>query len=279
MSVQNFIPTVWSETLRKSLNEKYVGVANCSREYEGEIRKKGSRVRILNVGDILVANYTQNTDITAPRVLDSGSMELVINRAKCFNFQLDDIDRVQSIPGLMEAAMKKAAAALAKEADQYIYSLWSQVENTVSCDTVNDENANILNAFLEARTKLLEGGVSDVNDIVFEITPKVAEELLKKEINLSSNSADLLETGCIGKIAGCKVFVTNNIETSEGTGAVNHHCLARSRRAVTFADQISEIEAYRPEMRFADAVKGLHLYGAKIVYPNEICVLNISVNG
>lgn len=279
MSVQNFIPTIWSEALQKSLNQSYVGVANCSREYEGEIRSKGNRVRILNVGDIIVANYTQNTDITAPRALDGNYTELMINRAKCFNFQLDDIDRIQSVPGLMEAAMKKAAAALAKEADQYIYSLWSQVENTVSCDMVNDESANILNAFLEARTKLMVGGVSDVKDIVFEITPKIAEELLKKEINLSSDNADLLETGCIGKIAGCKVFVSNNIETSADAGAVHHHCLARSRRAVAFADQISKVEAYRPETRFADAVKGLHLYGAKIIYPNEICVLDINVNG
>ena len=277
MSVLNFIPTIWSETLKKSLNEKYVAVANCSREYEGEIRQKGNRVKILSVGDVVLFNYTANTDLSTPRVLDTSATELVINRAKCFNFLLDDIDHAQAVPGLMEAAMKNAADALAKEADQYIYSLRSQVENSVSCNTVSDPDANILNAFLEARTKLMEGGVSDINDIVFEITPKVAEKLLKKEINLSSDSADLLKNGCIGKIAGCKVYVTNNIETAENDSITHHYCFARSRRAIAFADQLSEIEAYRPEMRFADAVKGLHLYGAKIVYPNEICVLDLAV--
>ena len=277
MSVQNFIPTVWSETLKKALNEKYVGVANCSREYEGDIRQKGNRVKILNVGAISVSDYTPNTNMSDPETLDSGATDLVIDRAKYFNFQLDDVDHAQAVPGLMDAAMKNAAAALAKEADQYIYSLYDQVEASVSCDTVNGVSSNILNAFLEARTKLMKGGVTDVNDIVFEITPKVAEEILKKEITLSSDSADLLENGCIGKIAGCKVFVTNNIVTYESTAAIHHYCYARSRRAIAFAEQISEIEAYRPEMRFADAVKGLHLYGAKIVYPKEICVLDLSV--
>ena len=277
MSVQNFIPTVWSETLKKALDEKYVAVANCSRDYEGDIRQKGSRVKILSVGDITVSDYTPNADMSSPGALDTSSLELVIDRAKYFNFQLDDVDHAQAVPGLMEAAMKNAADALAKEADQYIYSLYSQVENNVACDTVNNQYANIVNAFLEARTKLMKGGVTDVNDIVFEITPKVAEELLKKEIALSSDSADLMKNGCIGKIAGCKVYVTNNIVTYSGTAAIHHYCLARSRRAIAFAEQISEVEAYRPEMRFADAVKGLHLYGAKIVYPDEICVLDLSV--
>ncbi len=277
MSVQNFIPTIWSETLKKSLNEKYVAVANCSHEYEGEIQKKGSRVKILNVGNITVSDYTPNSNMSSPETLDSATMDLLIDRAKYFNFQLDDVDRAQAIPGLMEAAMKNAADALAKEADRYVYSLWAFSDNTVCCDTVNNQNANILNAFLEARTKLMKGGVTDVNDIVFEITPKVAEELLKKEILLSSDSGDLIENGCIGKVAGCKVFVSNNIEVEEGNAAIHHYCLARSRRAVAFAEQISEIEAYRPEMRFADAVKGLHLYGARIVYPDEFCVLDLSV--
>ncbi len=278
MSIQAFIPTVWSETLQKALNEKYVGVANCSREYEGEIRKKGSRVRILNVGNINVSTYTPNTNMSNPQSLDGTSTELVINCAKYFNFQLDDVDRAQTVPGLMEAAMKNAAAALAKDADQYIYMLYGEVTNHVSCDLVNDPRGNIVETLLQARTKLLEGGVSDVNDIVFEVSPKVAEELLKKEITLSTDNASLLENGCIGKLAGCKIFVSNNIVTEEGAAAMHHFCLARSRRAVAFAEQISEIEAYRPEMRFADAVKGLHLYGAKIVYPNEICVMDIAVD-
>ncbi|MBE6529243.1 MAG: P22 coat protein - protein 5 domain protein [Ruminococcaceae bacterium] len=277
MSVQNFIPTVWSETLQKALDEKYVGVANCSREYEGEIKKKGSRVKILNVGDISVSDYTPNCDMSSPESLDGTTLELVVDRAKYFNFQLDDIDHAQAVPGLMEAAMKNAAAALAKEADQYIYSLYDQVENRVYCDIINNDYSSILHPFLEARTMLMKSGVTDVNDIVFEITPKAAEELLKKEISLSSDSADIFENGCIGKIAGCKVFVTNNIYIHEGASANHHYCYARSRRAIAFAEQISEIEAYRPESRFADAVKGLHLYGAKIVYPNEICVLDLSI--
>ena len=55
-------------------------------------------------------------------------------------------------------------------------------------------------------------------------------------------------------------------------------CVARTKRAVAFAEQLSEVEAYRPELRFADAMKGLHLYGAKIVYPEEMVLLNLSMS-
>ena len=54
-----------------------------------------------------------------------------------------------------------------------------------------------------------------------------------------------------------------------------HMCLVRTKRAIAFAERLSEIEAYRPEKRFADAVKGLHLYGAKVVYPDELVLLDI----
>ena len=277
MSVYNFIPTVWSETLQKALDQNYVGVANCTREYEGEIKKKGSRVKILNVGDINVSDYTANSDMSSPESLDSSSVELLINRAKYFNFQLDDVDHAQAVPGLMEAAMKNAANALAKEADKYIYSLWSEISGNIYCD-LSSQVKDVIPALLRARTQLMEAGVTDVNDIIFEISPKVAEILLKNEVTLSSDSGELLENGCIGKFAGCKVFVSNNIDKVVGNATTHHYCFARSRRAIAFAEQISEIEAYRPESRFADAVKGLHLYGAKIIRPQEICIIDASID-
>ena len=84
-------------------------------------------------------------------------------------------------------------------------------------------------------------------------------------------------TGCLGSIGGCKVYVSPNIATKVEGGVTYHKCLVRTKRAIAFAEQLSEIEAYRPELRFADAVKGLYLFGAKVVYPYEIAVLNLNL--
>lgn len=275
MAITNFIPTVWSENLYTALDKKYVGVANCNRAFEGDIREAGSVVKILGVGSVTVSDYTKNTDLSSPEALSDTVRELTINQAKCFNFQIDDVDRAQAKPQLMNEAMKVAANALAATADTYVYSLYESAGTTVSQASVSA--TNVLDALISARTKLLKEGVTDPSDIVIEVSPEVAELILKAKITNATDNSDVLENGCIGSVGGCKIYVSGNIATVADTAnkKVFHKCFARTRRAIAFAEQLSEIEAYRPEKRFADAVKGLHLYGAKVVYPKELILLDL----
>ena len=273
MAITNFIPTVWSENLHKALERKYVGIANCNREFEGDIKNLGSVVKICGVGNVLVSDYTKNTDMSSPQTLDDTVKELKINKAKYFNFQIDDIDRAQSTPKLMDAAMSVAAEALAAEADRYIYSVCSFAEIT-DIHTISTPE-KLLDFFIENLEFVFKNGAIDAGNVVIEVSPYIATQLFKAKANLLKDNTDMLETGCIGNIAGCKVFVSNNLPTSENESSISTICFIRTTRAVAFAEQISEIEAYRPENRFADAVKGLHLYGATIVYPGECAALEI----
>ncbi len=274
MSVTEFIPTIWSETLQQKLNSQYVGVANCSREFEGEIKECGSIVKIGRLGDVQLYNYTKNTDMQPPEELDGTVRELKIDQAKYFNFQIDDVDRAQAAPNLMEAAMKNAAIALANDADTYVYRLIPFAGKTI-LHTAIDET-EIINILLQARTELLVNNVTDPSDIVIEVSPEIAELILKAKASQIVTS-DILETGYLGTIAGSKIYVSNNIFKQEDTdGSVYHKCFVRTKRAIAFAEQLSEIEAYRPEHRFADAMKGLHLYGAKVVYPEEFVLLDLA---
>ena len=123
------------------------------------------------------------------------------------------------------------------------------------------------------RTKLYRSNVYDADDMIFEVSPEVGELILKAKINVATGNRDSLENGCIGNICGAKIYVSNNVVRDGNI----HKCVARSKRSVAFAEQLSEIEAYRPEKRFADAVKGLHLYGAKIVFPEEYFVMKFNL--
>ena len=275
MAIKNFVPSIWSEKLYEELNNHYIGIKNCNREYEGEIKNCGSEVKICGVGEIEIRDYSKNYEIGNPQTLSDTERTLVINQAKCFNFQIDDVDRAQSVPGLMESAMKVAARALANEADKCVYRVCEGSEGLVINEGVTVDN--VLDTFLEARKILYKNNVTDSSEVVFEISPEVAEVVIKAKINLATDNSEALENGCIGKIAGCKVYVTNNLDYSNEDGILTHFCFARTKRAVAFAEQISEIEAYRPEKRFADAVKGLHLYGAKLVYPKELVSMAITV--
>ncbi len=275
MAITNFIPTVWSENLYTELDRRYIAVKHCNREFEGDIRGRGSSVKICGVGEINISNYTKDTDLSTPQTLSDNMRELVIDQAKCFNFQIDDIDRAQTTPKLMNAAMRVAASALAGEADKYIYSLYAGAANTVSDGAVTADT--LLDHFIEARKLLFLNDVTDSSDIVFEVSPEIAALIIKAKLAVMSDNNEVLENGCLGSIAGCKIYVSNNIVCEEDGGALKYKCLARTSRAIAFAEQLSEINAYRPEKRFADAVKGLHLYGAKVVYPKEMVLLDLGI--
>ena len=275
MAITNFIPTVWSENLYRALDKQYIAVANCNREFEGDIREQGNVVKICGLGNVSVSKYTKNVNMSAPETLSDNVRELAIDQAKYFNFQIDDVDRAQCTPRLMEAAMKVAANGLADAADKYVYSLASKAGASVFAEEATPET--IIEAIIEARQKLYENNVSDSDGVVLEVSPAVATLILKAKMSLSTDNTAALDHGCIGNIAGCKVFVSANIATEMDGIVPVYKCIMRTGRAIAFAEQLSEIDAYRPEKRFADAVKGLHIYGAEVVYPEEMVLINVSI--
>ena len=271
MSITNFVPTIWSETLYQELQKNFVAVNHCNRDFEGEIKKRGSVVNICGIGDIMLKTYTKNSDITSPETLSDSATQLVIDQARFFNFQIDDINRAQCSPKLMEAAMQRAAEVIANDADRHIFSLYNSAGKKLINEKEGEET--LFDTILAAREYLYENNVGDGTELFLEVSPKVAARILKEKIAIPSTSEETIASGYLGSIFGCKIYVCNNVYVNTSGEKPVHNCFLRTKRAITFADQISEVEAYRPEKRFADAVKGLHLYGAKVVYPKEfVCI-------
>lgn len=277
MSVSSFIPEIWSASMMHALDAKYIAVANCNRDYEGEIKERGNIVNICGISPIAISDYTKNTDIAAPATLTDYVKDLEITEAKYFNFQLDDVDFVQSRPEMLKTAVHNAAQALATAADTYVYTQMGKGASKALTCTPSGAS-DLTNLIIDARTLLFTRNVTDANDISIEVSPAVAAQILKEKAALCTDNTDALEGGYIGSIAGCKIYVSNQIPTVDDATAKTrtYRCFARTRRAVTFAEQLSEIEAYRPESRFADAIKGLHLYGARVIYPGELVELKIT---
>ncbi|MBO4355968.1 MAG: hypothetical protein J5850_03860 [Clostridia bacterium] len=274
MAITNFIPTVWSQTLAKSLEKEYIAVKNCNRDFEGSIKGVGDKVKINSIGAVTLFDYTKNTDMSAPATMSDSTVTLSINRAKAFNFQIDDVDKTQANVNLLSATMREAANAIADDADAYIYSLYSEISaaNTITVEDM--DYTDVVDTLILAREKLLKNNVNSNVDTVLEVSPEVAALILKSKILQSTDNEDIISNGYIGSFIGFDVYVSNNIVKDENDC---YKCFARTKRAIAYADQLNAVEAYRPEKRFADAVKGLHLYGAKIVYPGELFLLDISV--
>lgn len=284
MALENFIPVIWSARLLARLQKALVygqaGVVN--RDYEGEITDVGDTVRINSIGPVSIFDYVKNQDMPGPETLNDATQTLVIDRAKSFNFQIDDIDRAQQKPKVMDGAMREAAYGLADVADQYIAGLmWQAAPATsmlgaIGTPQVIGYGANEMSPYIA----LLElGRFLDEKNIPREgrwaIVPPWFHEYLVMDNRLVATGTEAADTravnGRAGRAAGFDILVSNNVPFL--TGPTEFKVVAGTSLATTYAEQISKVEAYRPERRFADAVKGLHLYGAKVVRPEALALL------
>lgn len=276
MSLSNFVPQVWSarllENLQKNLVYGQLGVIN--KDFEGDISSFGDRVKINSIGAVTINDYTKNTDITAPETLSDAQRILIIDQAKYFNFLIDDVDAAQMNPKVMESAMREASYGLADIADRFIASFYTEATNTIGNDTtpISPTADNAYEYMVDSGVKLDEANVTRSGRYV--IVPPWFYGLLLKDDRFvkagTSMTDQVLRNGEVGKAAGFDVFVSNNVPNTAGA---KYKIVFGHQMAITFAEQINSVEAYRPEKRFGDAVKGLHLYGAKVIRPEALCVL------
>lgn len=276
--INNFIPTVWSVKILKALEKFHIfgSPATCNREYEGEIRDKGDSVKINSVGDITIKDYTKNSDIDGPDELDDAGQMLNITEGKYFNFAVDDVDKVQSNANVMAEAMNRAGYGLRDKADIFIAAnhIYVPAANLIGDDTtpIVLTKENLYDYLVDLKVKLTEANVPEEGR--FAIVPAWCEGLLLKDDRFvaagTSTSDNVIRNGKIGRAAGMDIYVSNNTPHTAGT---KYKIIAGHPMAYTFAEQIVKIEAYRPEARFADAVKGLHVYGGKLIRPAAWAVL------
>ena len=277
MSVTNFIPTIWSARLLRHLDKKHVYANLLNRDYEGEIRNFGDTVKINQIGDVEIKDYTRNKDIDAPDDLSGDQLTLTIDQAKYFNFSVDDVDNAQTNPKLMDKAMQRAGYGMNDVTDQFAANLLyigvdsANVLGTDASPIVPTAD-DAYDALVDLSTLLTEANVP--MDGRWVVIPAWYHGLLLKDKRFVGNGTDynkaILEGGEVGVAAGFRVSLSNNVPNTSGA---KYKIIAGTNEAGSYAEQILKTEAYRPEKRFSDAVKGLHVYGAKVLQPKCLAVL------
>jgi N4-gp56 family major capsid protein len=279
MSLANFVAAVWSARLMANLNKNLVfaqpGVIN--RDYEGEIREFGDQVKINAIGRITKKSYSKGVDIDTPEELDSSQTTLIVDQGDYYNFSVDDIDRVQARPDLMNGAMNEASYTLADGSDQYLAGLYAQVAAATTIGTASVPKADLGTAS-KAYDYLVDLGVLlDEQNVPsggrWAIIPPWFHGIIRKDsrfVGYGTPAQDaVIRTGVVGEAAGFQLLKSNNVSNDATTWRI----MAGHPMAWSYADQIVKTEAFRPERRFADAVKGLHLYGAKVTRPNALALI------
>lgn len=266
MAISSFIPQVWGARLQQNLQRAVVIPALVNRYYEGDISKYGDTVHINTLNDITVKEYSPNTEIDAEQLTGTDSV-LKIDHGAYFNFYLDDVDKVQAKAEVMDVATKNAALQMAKDAESYIVRIIRQEAGVKPMLPLPTKEEGGLYSLLVEMKQVL-----DTNNVPREgrklvICPELEAALLKDTdhfIGLGSDaSEERMMNGRIGRLLGMDVHVST---------ALDSEFIMFHTDAVTYANQITQMEAYRAEKMFADGVKGLMLSGAKVTQPKACCI-------
>lgn len=277
MAVTSFIPELWSARLLYNLEKAHVATKLVNRDYEGEIKNAGDTVHINTIGAVSVRTYAQGTDLTYD-ALSTSDQTLVIDQQKYFAFDLDDVDRAQAAGDIMDTAMGRASYALADVSDAFLLGKLASggsSDNYVgtSGSPIALTKDNIYQYIVALRTKLDKQNVP-TNGRTLVIPPEAYALLLQDSrfTSVAGVAQGVITNGLVGRVAGFDIYMSNNVVKSADATPV-YSMTAQIADATTYAEQIIKTEALRPEKSFSDAVRGLHVYGAKVTRPAEIATL------
>ena len=280
MSINGFIPEIWSPVVLDVLKKDLVFGNLANRDYEGDIDSYGDKVRISEIGDITIRDYTKNstTDITIQFLTDAQQW-LDIDQQKYFAFSIDDVDKAQTNPKLMDKAMDRAGYNLKDEIDDNLATYLSTTGNFFVGSNSTELGSTV--TALSCASTLVVTALSWYDRIMNQnnvpqsgrwivVPPAIAQQLQNARIIAPQGmSPGELPRGAtsVGNYYGLNIFVSNNCY---GVISSQWHVIAGHSMGFSYADQISEIEAFRPEKSFSDAIKGLTVFGRKVTRPSCI---------
>lgn len=272
MAIQNFIPTVWSANLIESLKKIHVFASVANREYQGQIAGLGSKVKIMQVSDVTINSYSKDADITL-QDLDDAATELVIDQSYYFGFKVNDIEAVQQKPTLLRAATDNAAYGFRDTVDSYMGGLYASAGLTsYSTGTTpwDVTSLNVEDVLLDIKEKMARVP----KDGRFLICPEwFHNKLILAGLASKSSTDQLFANGMVDRVQGFDILVSENVSASTGAPTWDQTRVMAGVRGQSFGfvDSINSVEAFRPEKRFEDAVKGLYLFGGKVLRPDMTC--------
>lgn len=278
MSVDTFKPEVWSAVLLSSLKKALTYGDVVNNDYEGEISDYGDTVTVNSVSRPTIRTYTPGTTLTR-EYTQTAQRKLLIDQGKYFDFAIDDVDARQARSSMLPELLSESAYGLADVADQFLAGLYTGVQSANNLGTIAVVTGTPTNAYdnvlIPLKVALDNANVPQENRFCV-IPPWFHGRLLRDDRFIradASGKPSAAINGKVGEAAGMDIRMSNNTPFPGGDDNI---VIAGYRGAISFAQQINKVEAFRPQDSFADAVKGLQLYGGKLMRPDGIAVCQAS---
>ena len=274
-SAANFIPEIFSKKLQAKFYASSVVPMITNTEYEGEITGQGNKVNIRTVPAVTVGDYSGTVSYAD---VSTSVIELLIDKAKSYAFKVDDILKVQADIAFQNEASKDAAEQMRIAVETDVLANIPTAASTI-LDKASVSKANVLDHILEAARKLDELNIPD-SDRFLVLSPLYIEMLKGsdlRQVQITGDSTSPLRNGKVGMIDRFTIYQSNLLAQGASGGADEGKtfCLAGHPKATCFASQFVKTETVRLTDTFGDGVRGLKVYGYKVVVPDALLTLKM----
>ena len=292
----NFIPEIWSGKLIENFYDATVLAAISNTDYEGEIRSFGDTVNIRTTPEITIRDYVKGQTLTVENP-DKPKLQLVIDKGEYFACVEDDVDKVQSDINLMDTWSKDASERMKIKIDQRVLTdMLPDIAATNKGATAGEESASFNLGTTGAPLTVSKdgaGGSTSVVDLIVDmgtvldeanapegdrylvIPAKMAGLIKKSELkdaSLTGDGTSIVRNGRLGMVDRFTIYVSHNLYVDSGKYSI----IAGHKMGFTFASQMTEMESIRAESTFGNIIRGLQVYGYKVVKPEAIAQAVIS---
>ena len=267
----NFIPEVFSKLLQAKFYKKSILPAISNTDYEGEISGQGEKVTIRTVPAVTINNYAGT--ITTQE-LTTAKVEMLIDKAKYYSFKIDDVLAAQADINMLEGASSDASEGMRIAVETDVLAASVTGATTIGSQTTITA-ANILANILAIATSLDTLNIPEEGRFIV-LNPAQISLLKQSELRqayLTGDSTSPLRNGKVGMVDRFNVYQSNMLyKPASGADAGYTHVLAGHPKGMSFASQFTNTETVRMESTFGDQVRGLKVFGSKVVTPDALVV-------
>jgi len=288
----NFIPEIWSGKLIENFYDATVLSAISNTDYEGEIRNMGDTVNIRTTPEITIQTYVKGQTLSVENP-DKAKLQLIIDKGEYFACVEDDVDQVQTDMNLMDMWSKDASERMKIKIDQRVLTdLLPDVSANNKGQTAGAISGNIdlgVAGTPEAlTTSNVIGKIVDMGTVLdeancpegdrFLVIPAKMAGLIKqsdlKDASITGDGSTPLRNGRLGMIDRFTVYVSHNLKKTAGGefSVIGGHTMG-----FTFASQMTNMETIRSETTFGNIIRGLQVYGYKVVKPEALATMIVTV--
>jgi hypothetical protein len=280
----NFIPEIWSGKLIENFYDATVLAAISNTDYEGEIRQYGDTVNIRTTPEITIRTYTKGQTLQVENP-DKPKLQLLIDKGEYFSCIEDDVDKVQSDINLMDTWSKDASERMKIKIDQRVLTdilpdiaaankgatagrITANIDLGTTGTPVAITKSNVLDYIVDMGTVLDEANAPEAGRFLV-IPAKMAGMIKKsdlKDASITGDSMSVIRNGRLGMIDRFTIYMSHNLSVSSG----KFNLIAGHKMGFTFASQMTNMETIRSESTFGNIVRGLQVYGYKVVKPEAL---------